>query len=317
MSDYVQLYQGISEKHNAAYDNFRKVYEKEHPMPMRGKLSRDDWYVSFALIIMIIASVIVSGSRTVEEFGGGAIGIAAFVMLEGAIITYAFFRTRTDFDETRIKDVRKLAQRGLFLAFVVAVGANINAVLKAHGISTSDHVATAINILVAISAPTLAFISGDVMALESMKSISRQRKMDATFEQDIVIWKEGLDKTWIAQRGNWGVKIRVESVPLELPSLSNGNSIGNQPSIPIPAASTLGHKKEADATRKAISHLEQNAEIFLSWKKSDLVNELKSIGVGKSTAYKVVDRFFEGHQNAVNGSNETDDNGGLVMEAVE
>lgn len=296
MSDYMQLYEGISDKHNAAYDNFRKVYEKEHPMPNRGKLDRGEWYVPLALVVMIIASVIVSGSRTVEEFGGGLIGIAAFVMLEGAIITYAFFRTRTDFDETRIKDVRKLAQRGLFLAFIVAVGANIHSVLKSHGILMSEHVATAINILVAISAPTLAFISGDVMALESMKSLSKQRKLDAAYEQELIVWKQDMDKTWVAQRGNWGVKIRVESVPLEIPSLSNGNSIGNQERTAIPSASTLGHKKEPDATQKAINHLEQNSEVFMSWKKSDLVNELKSIGVGKSTAYKVIDGFLARQQ---------------------
>lgn len=304
--NFIQLYEEIADKHNAAYDNFRRTYEKENPMPLRSRVDSDGLLVFFSLLFLVVASVIVSGSRTIEEFGGGLVGGSAFMMLEIGIVIYAFFRTKTDMDKQRIVEVRLKAKRGLALAFVVAVAANVHNVLKTRGIIISADINTIINILVAISAPTLAFVSGDIMALEWLKNKQKLREAEEKHELSITVWKQGLDDTWQRQRGNWGVKVRVESATLELPSPSNGNSIGNQERKTIPTVSTLGHKKEPDATEKATSHLEQNAEVFLSWKKSDLVNELKSIGVGKSTAYKVIDAFFNARQQTDGGDTESE-----------
>ncbi len=289
---FIQVYEDYADKHNAAYDSFRRTYEKENPIPVKPGVERDSWFVLLALVMIVGASVIVSGSRTVEEFGGGVIGAAAFAMLEIGIVTYAFFRTKTGMDKERVADVRKMAQRGLALAFVVAVAANIHDVLRSNDTIVSENVNTIINLLVAISAPTLAFISGDVMALELLRNRQRQREVDDRHQANMIVWNDGSAEAWKRQRTNWGVKIQVENRPMEIPALSNGISSGSPLETTIPAETTLGHRKEPDATRKAWEHLTANAGVYLTWKKSDLVKQVQSIGVGKSTAYKVVTDFL-------------------------
>lgn len=299
MSDkFVQVYGEIADKHNAAYDSFRRTYEKEYPMPLKPRVEQDSWFVLIALVMMVVASVVVSGSRTIEEFGGGAVGIAAFAMLEIGIVTYAFFRTKTNIDRERIDGVRRKAGRGLTLAFIVAVAANIHAVLKSRGIEITQDINTIINILVAISAPTLAFISGDVMALELLRNRQKQNEADEKHAANMIVWNDGLTEKWKQQRANWGVKIQVESLPMEVPALSNGIPNGNPVETVIPSESTLGHRKEPDATRKATNYLLENSEQFVGWNKADLVRQLQSIGVGKSTAYNVVNEFLAGNLTA-------------------
>ena len=186
--------------HNAGLASFRSMYEATNPPPMKAILRRESVFVPIALCIMIVASVLVSGSRTVIEFGGGIVGVSAFVMLEGAIVTYAFFRTRLNFDDSRMESVRRLANRGLSLSFVVAVAANVHSVIRGAGIETPPMVTITILILVAVSAPTLAFISGDIMALEMMRNGYRQRKLDDEYETALTGWNEGLRQAWARER---------------------------------------------------------------------------------------------------------------------
>lgn len=211
-------YDELAARHNAAYAAFKAIFETRTPPPLRPVVLRDSLFIPVALCIMIIASVLVSGSRTVLEFGGGAVGVSAFVMLEGAIVTYAFFRTRINFDDSRMEQVRTLANRGLVLSFAVAVAANVHSVIKGAGIETPAIVTIAILILVAISAPTLAFISGDIMALELMRNSYKARKAEAEYSAAYGQWATDLNTAWTREKSRWGVKVEVEAAP----ALSNG-----------------------------------------------------------------------------------------------
>jgi len=289
-SDITQIYEELALKHNAAYAAFRTMYEAKTPMPNKGKGGYDGWYILLALVVMVVASIIVSGSRTVEEFGGGVIGFSAFVMLEGAIVTYAFFRTRTGFDEARIEDVRKLAKRGLMLAFGVAVAANIHAVLKAHGIVMSSYVVTIINLFVAISAPTLAFISGDVMALETMRITNRKRRIETDYQDKLDAWAEALNKSWQGQQSKWGVKIEVENERTVIPKADTGSRSLSALSEADGQRTDSGHgygtgyTKRTDARTRVVEHLEAYpADMVIP------VRELaEKLGVGKTTVYDVM-----------------------------
>lgn len=269
--------------HNAGYAAFKSIYETITPPPQRTIIQRENIFVPVALCIMIIASVLVSGSRTVLEFGGGVVGVSAFVMLEGAIVTYAFFRTRLNFDDSRMESVRKLANRGLGLSFTVAVAANVHSVIRGAGIETPSIVTITILILVAISAPTLAFISGDIMALELMRNSYRARKLDNEYNAAMDAWLIDLKQAWGREKSRMVGKyepITIQRVPVEIPMESSGNT---------PSKSTLGHTKKPDARKRVIQYLTEHPEAF-----QDNPLEIASIlEVGKSTVYNVIKEMKE------------------------
>lgn len=204
--------------YNAGHAAFMSMYETRYPRPQPTALKRESVFIPIALCIMIIASVLVSGSRTVLEFGGGIVGVSAFVMLEGAIVTYAFFRTRLNFDDSRMESVRRLANRGLGLSFIVAVAANVHSVIKGAGIQTSPIITLIILILVAISAPTLAFISGDIMALELMRNSYKERKLEEAYRAAMEAWSNDLNTAWAREKSRIIGKSEPVQVEREKPS---------------------------------------------------------------------------------------------------
>lgn len=262
---------------NAGYAAFKSMYETTNPPPRQMVIQRESIFVPVALCIMIIASVLVSGSRTVLEFGGGLVGVSAFVMLEGAIVTYAFFRTRLNFDDSRMESVRKLANRGLGLSFTVAVAANVHSVIRGAGIQTPPAVTITILILVAISAPTLAFISGDILALELMRNSYRARKLDEAYKVELDLWTEALRQSWDRNKSKMLGKfepIEVQRIPMEIPMESTGN---------MPSKSTLGHTKKPDATKVVTEYLAENPDAI----HQNPLEVAALLGVGKSTVYNV------------------------------
>lgn len=263
---------------NAGYAAYKSMYETTNPPPRQTVIQRENIFVPVALCIMIIASVLVSGSRTVIEFGGGVVGVSAFVMLEGAIVTYAFFRTRLNFDDSRMESVRKLANRGLGLSFTVAVAANVHSVIRGAGIETPSAVTVTILILVAISAPTLAFISGDIMALELMRNSYRARKLDEAYKIELDLWTETLKQSWDRNKNKMLGKfdpIEVQRIPMEIPMESNGMQASK---------STLGHTKKPDARKRVIEYLTEHPEAF----QSNPLEIAAHLEVGKSTVYAVL-----------------------------
>lgn len=206
-------YDDYASKYNAAFSAFVKIFEMRNPRPVKKEITRDNLFVPIGLVVIMIASVLVSGSRTVDEFGGGGIGASAFIMLEGAIIAYAFFRTRFDFNEERLQDVRKLARRGLMLAFVVAIAANVHSELRRQGVEISELISLGLLLSLAISAPTLALISGDMLAVVTMSNNSKQGKADKEYDLALLEWQTALNTTWEKEKAKWGVRLETVSAP--------------------------------------------------------------------------------------------------------
>jgi hypothetical protein len=201
-----------TEKHSAAYIAFTKEFEAENPEPERGNPDYSDWFVPVGLLVMVVASIIVSGSRTIEEFGGGIVGWSAFIMVEIAIIAFAFYITRMNVNIDRVEYTRRMAWAGVILAFLVAIAANLADVLRKHGVYVSPEFATILNGFVAISAPTLAFISGHILAVEYLKMSQRWKEIEKRFEEAKAAYKEAKHKTWQARKRQWGIRIQAEPV---------------------------------------------------------------------------------------------------------
>lgn len=209
------IYDEMAARASAAYTAFSKHYETEHPAPERAALTRDVVSVAIvvSLLVVMVAGVVVSSSRTINEFGGGGVGVGAFIMLEGGLVAYAFFRARRAAAESnRVGNARRLATVGLTLAFVSALAANIHAVLRAQDIETPAIVNTVINLFVAVSAPTLAFISADVLAIELMSGDARRRAAEAQHEAAMNEWRAGLQDEWQRRQRVMGVSWKVERV---------------------------------------------------------------------------------------------------------
>lgn len=272
-----QVYDEFVIKHRAAYAGFKSIYQDKNPMPPLMKADRSDWYIALGVTAIVVASVLVSGSRTIVEFGGGLIGVSAFVMLECAVVAYAFIYTKNNINDERIDDVRKLTNKGKWLALIVAVVANVHATLKQNGVISSDVVSIVILLLVGISAPLLAYISGDIAGLEYMKALSRGRKIDEHNRGIIEAWQDGLNRAWAGQQKQWGVKVDMAPEPVQSSvqpvQLSDGHTGHGQ-----------GYSRESKAASIVRQHLDSHPEDM-----SIPVRELaEKLSVGKSTVASVV-----------------------------
>lgn len=221
----LQQYDDYAIRHNAAMAAFKTMHEARHPLPVKEEISRDivSLIIIIALAIVMVAAVIVSSSRTVDEFGGGLIGAIAFVMVEGGIMAYAFFRARRNASKTRLQNTIRWATAGLILTFIVGLGANTDASLRHQGVVLPTWINTAIHLLVAVSAPTLAFISSDVLAIELMATDIKRREAIENHKAALEEWWEGFNRSWNSQQKNWGVRVDIEQ-PKRIEAVNHVNS---------------------------------------------------------------------------------------------
>lgn len=292
MNDNNQLnvYDEFVAKHEAAYAGFTRIYESKTPRPIKGTVKRDlvSTIIIVALTIVMAASIWVSASRTISEFGGGWIGFVAFVMIDCGIMVYALFRARRTANAKRLQNTVKWATAGLFLTFIIGVGANIDAALSLKGIMLPDTVNVGIHFLVAISAPTLAFISSDVLAIELMAGDIKRREADALYETLNQQWLEGLNRSWATQQQKWDVRLSIPKQEVSIPN-SNGISIGNPmeaETVLLPSKSTIGHSKAPDASQKVEAYLLEFPDAI-----HKPLEIARNLGVGKSTVYNVIKRM--------------------------
>lgn len=253
VSEYGTL-DSFVEQYTAAYAAHRATYILRNPQPEKTpydeiaqppvleESKRGDLLIIVALTVMVLASVIVSGSRTIDEFGGGLVGLAAFSMLEVGIVAYAYIRTKKHYDESRHQSVKRLTNAGMYLALAVTLSANLHATLKHNGVVMAPWLDTAILVLIAVSAPSLALISGDVLGMEAVAGSHRQRKAqeahqakveawnaarrahEESYQARVTEWQDGLNQSWNAQKSRLGVNIRIaKPEPFNERSLNGAN----------------------------------------------------------------------------------------------
>jgi len=191
-------------------------------------------------------------------------------MLECSIVIFAFLRTRRNFTKERLKDVIKLARRGLVLAFVVTVAANIDKILTEKSLIESESVQTAIFLLVSVSAPTLAFISGDMLAIESMAYLQKVQGEQRDYDKKLKAWKRDFMKSWNSQKSRFGVTVTVEKP--QKPALSSGVQLSN---------GQIGQKRtrESKAFNIVFDYLMLNADAY----ELPVRTLAEQLGVSKST----------------------------------
>lgn len=295
----IEQYQEYQDRFKAAYETFVATYSLQNPPPERpiAVTSRTDKWLMAGFVLALIGAIIVSASHTIPVFvgenasvAGLAVAIAAFMMIESGIVTYSFFLVRRGNAQVEMNKVRKYAGWGLAFIVFIALATNVKYVLTVGGFeSKADNAVTiwqifevAIAIMVGISAPIVAYISGEILAITSMYEASKQQRLDAEHKEEMAIWHEHLNRAWAVQKTRFGAKIEVTPVPIAAKTTE-------------PAKSTLGHTKVQDAAQKAWEFLMQNGG---HPKDKSGVEVAEMLGIGKSTYFAMRKKYEEEKNNA-------------------
>lgn len=209
------------EMHEERFAAFSRVYAERNPPPQMSAVESTDWITLGALGVLVLASVVVSGSRTIAEFGGGLIGAAAFVMLELAMIAYAYWRAKRLHKPER----NRASSAGMWIAFGVSLAANVHATLGASH-ELPAWIGTLITLALAISAPTLALIAGDMLGREAVAAIDVQSANRQAFDLDLAAWQQERNKAWDRAKTAWGVRLDG------LQPVAQINAVAPPPSLP-------------------------------------------------------------------------------------
>lgn len=275
-------YDQFAQQYEAAYRAFAATYELRTPKPIMPRHRLTNAGVLVALGVMLIAQVIVSGSRTIREFGD--VGYPAFVMLELGMVVFAFIRTSRSYanSNARRASVAWWINAGLVLSFAVLLSGNIDAALSSKGIELPGAVNVIIQLAIAISAPVLAFITGDVFGMYAAMATHERRAETERYQAEARVWSEGMARSWQSQKAQWGVKIEVVREPVRVGHALPDNVSAVRPVDEIMDSgrtSGQGYTKRMDARTQVWTWLDANpSDAVLN------VRELADkIGVGKST----------------------------------
>lgn len=211
-NQYIQ----VAEKHTQALDAGRMIFEKQYPAPARRIIQVDNRVQIGTLLLVVVAAIIVSASHTVPVFmkGTGAVtGIAAFVMLEFGLVSLTYQRTRE-------KTIRDGANESSFKWITYAIGLTLFILLVGNVYYTASHYGFThpiadvfVVICVGVSAPALAFVSGEALALESVKAVLLQRELDAEYAAAMLNYNDAFVQWWNARKSKWVAPVKVEREP--------------------------------------------------------------------------------------------------------
>jgi hypothetical protein len=300
MTDMV-IFDQHTERFTKAWEAFNQLYVLERPAPQPPK-----WYVGLPWLmipfsIIAICGIALSALRTAPVFQQIAVpligealaaveAILAVVVIEVAIVImrYVIVLQKSEDGKLNADDLRNWMTGGFWLAFGVAILANLYASLKhVEVLATLTPVMdVVIALAVGISAPMLAFIAGDILASLYLRSERRRAELRSRFETALTEWQELRERSWNARKGDYGLRLKVESLSApssnSIPSLPMEFPLEAQTEI-IPAASTVGHKKQPMARQIVETYFDEHPEAL----QQSPLEVAAALGIGKSTVYTV------------------------------
>ena len=229
-TQYQEVYGDVAERFEEAYSAFRRTYEMMQPTPtMPENAERVLGWKQAGMFLGLLGSVVVSASHTIPIFVGETnvtpltifIGIAVFVMVEVGIIVFAYssteqqYKTREDI-RTRVKN---FTRNGLYFIVGVAIAANVVYVIE-HNVTiptdaiiqnTWSAIRIVIFLAVGLSAPVIAFLTGEILAVDVLEHQSRFNKLLEKYQADVAEWQDGLNRSWSSQKKKWGANIDIDS----------------------------------------------------------------------------------------------------------
>jgi hypothetical protein len=249
MTQENNVFSEVAQREIAAYEAFRLIYESKNPPPVEAAVVQDDRLSKVGLLVIMFAALVVSASHTIPVFVGTlpeivqqssivwVVAVMVFVMIEASLVFYSFIRTKNHAvlnQGARPEYVHKLMNGGMWLAFAIAVAGNIYSAfevkldtLPAWWVGFDASIA----FLTGLSAPVLAFISGDILGMLTVVDNSRVKRARSEYAVQMGEWQEGLNASWNSNKKKWGVgstRIQVEQAVHSVHSLRSVNDSVNE-----------------------------------------------------------------------------------------
>lgn len=292
------IYDDAQTRIEAAYKAFRAGYEVMKPPPVMTEVSRSFFGAKqVGMLMALIGSVIVSASHTVPVFLGISsiteiniasaefiIAVAVFVMIEMAVVTFAYSATESEANAEAAHHVKRLTRGGMWFIVTIMILGNVYYVLSSNvDIPTEGALAgiwsftrVTIFLLIGTSAPVIAFMTGDILAIDVIKHRAKSKRAEQEHLAAYAEWAEGLQASWNAQKRRWGGNVDIQVSKPEPVYLSSVQTDTRQ----TPSGS--GFNRVSSATDKALEWLIANPE-----QQDKSVRELAEIiGVGKDSVAK-------------------------------
>lgn len=290
MSD-LQVYEDAAERSVSAYQAFTRIYVLEHPLPVDVPWWRGLPWMMIPFGVISVAGIALSSLRTAPVFQEVALKIVGInlataeailalivVDLFMVISRYQYIVMTGSQQETAVKE---WILRGFWVAFTIAIGANLYASVGNLDIlqSVKPALDLIIAIIVGLSAPVLSFISGDILGILWVQSDKYRKALRMDFELLMNQWHEAKERSWASQRGRYGAKIHIEKpVPLSLSHETNETR-----------HTGYGFTRVSDGETQVFEYFKAHPE-QIDFK----VRELEVlIGVSKSTVSRARQKWYE------------------------
>lgn len=302
------IYDQHAQRAERAFASFSKVYALEHPTPHQpGRWIGLPWLVApFGLIAL--AGIALSALRTAPVFAAIAeplVGqslaaveaVLAVIVVEVSIVIMRYVIVLQNEQDGKLDAavLQRWMMRGFGLAFTVAILANVYASIShiAFLAAVRPIADLVIAVAVGISAPILAFVSGDVLGSIVVRAGRVRQKAWAEYRAALDDWEITRERRWNARKADYGLRISVEG-------LTAGTS---EPVVSRPSHGTFhgtgqdetarktgyGFQRTADGETQVIDYLTAHPEqVNLT------VRELEGlIGVSKSTVSRARRKWLE------------------------
>lgn len=316
MSELQQIYDDNQQRIEMAYQAFKGAYQVMKPPPIHPTANKFQYGAKqYGMTLGLIGSVIVSASHTIPVFLGKAsvgdivfwsyefiVGLAIFVMIEISIITFAYSATESEGNHDTANRVRNFTRGGMWFIVTIAILANVYYVLTANVTIPQDGIIAAIwewvrvtiFLLIGTSAPVIAFMAGDILAIDVLKHNAKIRRDLQTYQDTLQEWQAGLNASWAAQKAKWGGAVNIQVSKPEPKMLENTVSDGLGQSNRGKTLNMKGalhyiteHELELETTLKTV--LDSNPNATQSERAMALAEKIS----GDSRGYKTVIRAYQ------------------------
>jgi hypothetical protein len=313
MSDIQQQIESIENQvqiAEAGYQAFRRMFAQTNRPPAKRPYTSRLGLIRMALIVIMIASSIVSASHTIPTFANTngkeiyeinfmvlAVGIAAFFMSEVALATFAYVGVMRHYRETEQepKSLKTLVKLGVVIPFLVMAAANINHEFSINGVVLPTAIMTLIILAISLSAPMMGYISGEVFAMFEVIDRVDQEKHDAIYADLQEKWEEKSRQAWGRSKSDYGGRIRVEPVPVHslvhsVNSVNRANEQSEQNGQMVHMGNSAnGYTKRMDAKAVIREYFASHPDHF-TMRLDDLVpliQETTDVKVGRTSIHNV------------------------------
>lgn len=260
-----------------SYDEFERDWLRKHrsSIPRRRRVSTArSWFWVLFWIVVASGAAIYSAAHTIPAAeltilrdvpNRSALAISVFAIVE--LVIFGAAAKRHD-----VHWLRYLMMAATLVALVSNVGSSVLAVSE-NGGNVLNQIA---GVLLSILAPVTALAAGEVLHKEQDKREDAQQKVDDEYQGAMVELQTKVNAAWKRYEKDAST---VQSSKVRPMDASNGQDY-------TPAASTLGHTKVPDASKRVHEFYEQNKDAL--WDERLGVRKVaEGLGVGRQTVSNV------------------------------